>query len=449
MSTATGQGSANGAPAGNPQVFISYSSDDRAVAEKVCRLLERDGITCWIAPRDISPGHDYGEQIIDAIQSTRVMVLILSANANASVFVKKEVERAISTGKVVVPLRIQDVQPSKALQLFVSSSQWIDAWTPPLPARVHVLAAAIKGLLGLPALEEVGPRPTGPLVRPQRRRSLAVAGSIGLALVIAVAALIFSGRLSGSASPGSKNTSSNGEIAQATGTKSSSVASPSDAPSLAAPSASASAPRQTGLGCAKDVAFAGDVAPLYRHQPTDSSSSDNFDVTIGAKLKCVAEVQVGSDLLYHLIDPVEGDVWAYVWTGAIVFDDPRTCFSMTGDSFPQKMGYLYWIHYDYQYTSSGLGPIELVDPLGGKKSVAISTIDSIAIDAGGKITIKTKSQTYTVVASGETVPAGSYSLSYALFLGTDDNAEYTIDASLAAKTGGAVTIKQASCQAFK
>ena len=135
-------------------VFISYSNEDKITADEICRLLEQQGIRCWIAPRDILPGRDYGVQIIEGIELTRVMVLLLSEHANTSIYVKAEIERAISKGKVVIPLRIQDVQPSRALELFVSRSQWIDAWTPPLAARVQILAAAIHGLLGLPAFEE-------------------------------------------------------------------------------------------------------------------------------------------------------------------------------------------------------------------------------------------------------------------------------------------------------
>jgi hypothetical protein len=71
-----------------PTVFISYASNDAAVAEQICRLLEDDAIGCWIAPRNVDPGHDFAEQILDGIESTRVMVLLLSAHANASPFVK-------------------------------------------------------------------------------------------------------------------------------------------------------------------------------------------------------------------------------------------------------------------------------------------------------------------------------------------------------------------------
>ena len=143
-----------GEPVAGPMVFISHASQDHVVAEEICRLLEEDGIRCWIAPRNVDPGHDYAEQILAGIASTRVMVLLLSSHANASGFVKSEVERAISKGKVVIPLRIEEVQPSGSLELFVSRSQWIDAWAPPLHSRVHVLAAAIRGLLALPPLQD-------------------------------------------------------------------------------------------------------------------------------------------------------------------------------------------------------------------------------------------------------------------------------------------------------
>lgn len=145
-----------------PTVFISHASEDSASATEVCRILEGDGIRCWIAPRDVEPGRPFSEGILDGIESARVMVLLLSGHANQSAFVNKEVERAISKGKVVIPLRIQDVQPSRALELFISSTQWIDAWAPPLESRVHVLAAAIRGLLYLPPLQGDGPTPVVP-----------------------------------------------------------------------------------------------------------------------------------------------------------------------------------------------------------------------------------------------------------------------------------------------
>src|SRR5215213_10899214 len=55
-------------------VFISHSAVDKAVARAACAVLESHGIRCWIAPRDVRPGMDWAESIIDAINDTKVMV---------------------------------------------------------------------------------------------------------------------------------------------------------------------------------------------------------------------------------------------------------------------------------------------------------------------------------------------------------------------------------------
>jgi hypothetical protein len=132
-------------------IFISYSSEDQPAAVEICAQLEQAGIACWIAPRDVMPGKDYGEEIITAIEATRIMVLVLSDKANASVHVKHEVERAVTKQKIVIPFRIEEIQPSKALEFFISSAHWIDAYVPPLEVKVRLLADTIRTMLGLPA----------------------------------------------------------------------------------------------------------------------------------------------------------------------------------------------------------------------------------------------------------------------------------------------------------
>src|SRR5690348_6729072 len=111
-------------------VFISYSSRDKTTADAVCAKLEQAGIRCWIAPRDVLAGTQYGEAIIDAINGASVMVLVFSAACNESPHVRAEVERAASKGLAVLPLRIEQVLPAKALEFFLSSPHWLDAMTP-------------------------------------------------------------------------------------------------------------------------------------------------------------------------------------------------------------------------------------------------------------------------------------------------------------------------------
>jgi hypothetical protein len=91
-----GEEQATGAHSGTHDVFISYASPNSTVGETVCEALERAGVTCWIAPRDVTPGASYAGQIIHAIDAAKAIVLILSQNAGSSPHVLREVERAAS-----------------------------------------------------------------------------------------------------------------------------------------------------------------------------------------------------------------------------------------------------------------------------------------------------------------------------------------------------------------
>lgn len=132
-------------------VFVSHSVKDKAVAEKIVAHLEAESIRCWVAPRDVVPGADWGESIIDAIESSRIMVLIFSQNANSSSQIKREVERAVDKEVYTIPFRIDDIKPTRSLEYFISTSQWIDAFTPPLENHLDKLVRTARAILARPA----------------------------------------------------------------------------------------------------------------------------------------------------------------------------------------------------------------------------------------------------------------------------------------------------------
>jgi TIR domain len=137
--------------------FISYSSKDKTAADAACAVLERAGIRCWIAPRDIRPGQEYGHSIIEAIDQCRVMVLIFSANANDSRQIHREIERAVSKGVPIIPLRIEEVVPTKSMEYFLGAIHWLDALTPPLEKHLQQLAEAVKALLQIDVAGRAAP----------------------------------------------------------------------------------------------------------------------------------------------------------------------------------------------------------------------------------------------------------------------------------------------------
>jgi|GEM_PF-6013365 len=127
--------------------FISYSHLDKTTADATTAILEAAGVRCWIAPRDIEPGKEWGGAIVDAIDACRVLVVIFSSNANQSRQVVREIERAISNGTPVIPIRIEDIAPTSSMAYFMNSIHWLDALSPPLEEHLVRLANSIKALL--------------------------------------------------------------------------------------------------------------------------------------------------------------------------------------------------------------------------------------------------------------------------------------------------------------
>jgi len=139
---------------GTPDVFISYASPDSSVADAACAAMERAGLSCWIAPRDVVPGESYARAIVHAIDATKVIVLVLSENAATSQHVLKEVERASSKRHPVIAFRI-DLAPMPAdLEYFLNTSQWLDASALGVERALPKLVDAVQRTLAPPAIAQ-------------------------------------------------------------------------------------------------------------------------------------------------------------------------------------------------------------------------------------------------------------------------------------------------------
>ncbi|MEO7207627.1 MAG: toll/interleukin-1 receptor domain-containing protein [Steroidobacteraceae bacterium] len=131
-------------PSGVPApVFISYASQDAAVAYAVVQNLERHGINCWIAPRDVTPGSQYADEIARAINGTKVLVLVLSEHALVSPHVGRELERAASKRRRIIGLRTDAAPLTRSLEYFLSESQWIDVAALGMPAAMTEITRAV------------------------------------------------------------------------------------------------------------------------------------------------------------------------------------------------------------------------------------------------------------------------------------------------------------------
>jgi hypothetical protein len=165
-------------------VFISHSSHDRDVADAACIALEQRGFRCWIAPRDLEPGRNYGEAVAEAIAAARVFLLIFPAASDG-----REVKQAAEAGLPIVALRVADVPAGERLDRALASAQWVDALTPPIAPHLDYLGDTVAELLDSarrgPLLASAPPRRAAAAWLP-----IALAGAAGVAAIALAAAFV-------------------------------------------------------------------------------------------------------------------------------------------------------------------------------------------------------------------------------------------------------------------
>ena len=101
----------SGAPVRYSSCFISYSTKDQEVADRLYNDLQGHGVRCWFAPHDIKGGRKIHEQIDEAIRLHDKLLLILSQHSMSSEWVNTEIAKArkreIKEGKrVLFPVRL-------------------------------------------------------------------------------------------------------------------------------------------------------------------------------------------------------------------------------------------------------------------------------------------------------------------------------------------------------
>ncbi len=175
-----------------PLIFVSHASRDKLVADAICARLEQQGIRCWIAPRDVNPGRDYSDQIVEALEKSTLMVMVFSSGSNTSRHVKSEIDRAFSLRQVIVPFRVEDIEPEKGLAYYLSKTHWLDAVNPPLEQHIDRLAGLIQKISDPDAAPIPSPAPT-PVVMtaPAGNKLLWWAAGIFILLTIVALGLLF------------------------------------------------------------------------------------------------------------------------------------------------------------------------------------------------------------------------------------------------------------------
>ena len=128
-------------------VFISHAHKDKGIADAICEKLESAQVRCWLAERDISADEDWTEATRNAIGSSRVVVLVLSENANAAPHIEREIAHAFYTRRIIIPLRLSNTLPRRNFLFYLGNVRWFDAFSPPAEQHLEALTASINGMV--------------------------------------------------------------------------------------------------------------------------------------------------------------------------------------------------------------------------------------------------------------------------------------------------------------
>ncbi len=131
----------------NHDVFISYSTQDKEAAFAVCHILEQNGVRCWIAPRDVSPGDKWGDAIEAAIKGCFVVVVLFSEFAAVSQWVNGELNVAFDEQKHIIPFRLDKTPLTGQSRVMLGQRHWIEAY-PDYKTKFSDLVSAVCPLLG-------------------------------------------------------------------------------------------------------------------------------------------------------------------------------------------------------------------------------------------------------------------------------------------------------------
>ena len=180
-------------------VFISYSSKNKNVADAVVADFEQNGIKCWYAPRDILPGEEWVSAITAALEKSKVLVFIFTEESNNSKQVMNEIAVAFNCGITIVPFRLTEEQMNSELEYYLTRVHWLDALSKPLKKNIVALREYIDVIINTPNGAAPG-ADRGDVKRSGAKTSQKKKETVGIILLIAGAVcvlLISVGILSG------------------------------------------------------------------------------------------------------------------------------------------------------------------------------------------------------------------------------------------------------------
>ncbi len=149
----------------DPDVFVSYRRTDKDLVKRFVTALEGHGPEVWW-DADIGAGDDWRESIVEHLADSDCLVIVFSKDCNDSTQLVKELAVADHLKKVVIPVKIDDAEPTGSFLYELAWRSWIDVYPDPM-SKLDTAAARIvenlkeTGWTPLSARSRTPPDPTG------------------------------------------------------------------------------------------------------------------------------------------------------------------------------------------------------------------------------------------------------------------------------------------------
>jgi hypothetical protein len=157
----------------NHDVFVSHAHKDKSIADAISEKLKSAGLKCWITPRDLSMREDWTEATRKAIAASRVVVVVLSENADAVSHIEREIAHAFYARRIIIPFRLAETLPCREIIFYLGDVPWCNSSNPPTEEDLETLTARVKDQM---PLSDSGRGNTDPL-RGERKKAASLSSA--------------------------------------------------------------------------------------------------------------------------------------------------------------------------------------------------------------------------------------------------------------------------------
>ena len=130
-------------------VFISCTSTEVKIAERLSAYLEYYNVQCFVANRDLPADVPWTQGIAEAIKNSKMMIAIFTEDFNSGTWMDGELKTAVDASVPILTFRLSDVPYGETKADFLKGTAFVDG-TNDIEGNFPKLYEEVCNLLGMP-----------------------------------------------------------------------------------------------------------------------------------------------------------------------------------------------------------------------------------------------------------------------------------------------------------